>query len=376
VTIAYDLRFADDHFTGIGTHAYCLLESLLARPDPERYAVLWSPGLSSSRFDLAAIRRHPRVEWIERPLPPLGVSSLWRIGQLLREIRPAVYYSPFYFMPLHPGCPCVLTLHDVWPLRLPGGLGFWRRALYQLALARATGARFVLTSSEFSRREIAELSGLEAEQIRVVPLGIPPARGTLEPRRPARVPDREFALTVGVNKPHKNLAVLVHAWKRFGASPPLQLVTAGPDDPRHPTVQRLAERAGAKAITTLGRVDEPELEWLYRHATMVLFPTLYEGFGLPVVEAYAHGLPVVASNIPALREVGSGVARFVAPLDAAAWGAAVRELAGDPATRRAMADAGRARAAELTYERTARATLEVLREAARPPAAAFAGAGA
>src|SRR5262249_28947191 len=153
-------------------------------------------------------------------------------------------------------------------------------------------------------------------------------------------------------KPHKNLAILVNAWKRFGASPPLQLVTAGPDDPRHPSVEDLAGRAGASAITTLGRVEEPEVEWLYRHAMLVLFPPLYEGFGLPVVEAFAHGVPVVASGIPTLREIGEGVARFVAPLDGSDWAAAVRELAGDPATRRAMAAAGRARAAELTYERT------------------------
>ena len=364
MTIAYDLRYASDHFTGIGTHGFNLIEALLALPGSERYTVLWNPALGASRFDVEALRRHPRVDWVERAWAPLGVASLWRVGRWLRELRPGVYLSPFYFMPFRPGCPCVLTLHDVWPLRLPGGLRFGARALYQIALARATGARFVLTSSEFSRREIEELSALDAGQIRVVRLGIPAARGRLEARRPDRLPEGPFALAVGVNKPHKNLATLVAAWKRLGAQPPLRLVSAGPEDPRHPGIEQLAARAGARDVVALGQVSEAELEWLYGNATLVLFPSLYEGFGLPMVEAFAHRAPVVASDIPTLREAGDGVARFVPPLDAAAWAAAVRALQCDPGSRRAMAEAGSARAAEFTYERTARATLEVLREAA------------
>src|SRR6266850_1451584 len=264
MTVAYDLRYAADHFTGIGTHAYCLLEALLTLPGPERYSVLWNPGLSSSRFDLESLRRHPRVEWIERPLAPLGLSALWKVGRLLREIRPAVYFSPFYFVPVNPGCPCVLTLHDVWPLRLPGGLKFWPRTLYQLSLARAAHARFVVTASEFSKREIEELSALEPEQLRVVPLGIPSSRARLSPRRPTALPDGAFALVVGINKPHKNLVTLAAAWNRFEDTPPLRLVAAGPEDPRHPALAQLVGRRAVGGVTSLGRMGEDELEWLYR----------------------------------------------------------------------------------------------------------------
>ena len=98
----------------------------------------------------------------------------------------------------------------------------------------------------------------------------------------------------------------------------------------------------------------------------MLFPTLYVGFGLPMVEAFARGTPVIASDIPTLRETGEGVARFVPPLDAAAWAAAICEVARGAQARAAMARAGLERARELTYERTARATLEVLREALTP----------
>ena len=362
--IAYDLRFAEDGFTGIGTHAFCLLEALLELPGDERYLVFWNGNLPNSRFDFEPFKRHARVTWVERDLPPWAVSALWKVGRFLREFRTTVYLSPFYFMPFFAGCPCVLTLHDVWPLRWPQGQRFWPRTMYQLALARAAEARFVLTASEFSRREIQELSALESEQIRVVPLGIPSSRGRHDPRRPAALPEGPYALAVGINKPHKNLATLVAAWKRFGESPPLRLVSAGPEDQRHVGIQRLAVRSGARAVTALGRVSEGELEWLYRNATLVLFPSLYEGFGLPMVEAFAHGVPVLASDIPTLREVGEGAARFVEPLDGAAWAREVCDLGRDATARQAAVAAGLARAAELTYERTARATLEVLREAA------------
>lgn len=369
--VCYDLRFAEDYFTGIGTHAFNLLESLLALPGGERYDVLWNPALANTRFDFGPVRRNPRVHWIERPLEPFSVPSLWRLGGLLRALRPSVYLSPFYFLPFHAGCPCVLTLHDVWPLRWPGGLKLLPHTLYQLAMARTTMARFVVTSSAFSKREILELSGVEEDHVRVVRLGVPPSRARVAPERPASLPEGSFALAVGINKPHKNYDTLASAWGLLGARPPMRLVVAGPEDARQPGIRTLAARHGASAtISGLGRVSEAELAWLYAHASLVLFPSLYEGFGLPMVEAFERGAPVVASDIPPLREVGEGVARFVEPKSAAEWASAVREMASSPERLALMRAAALARAAEFTYERTARATLEVLYDALRPEEAA------
>lgn len=366
--IAYDLRYAADHFPGIGTHAYCLLEALLALPEPHRYTVLWNPALPQHRFDLQPVRGHPRVTWVERPLAPVSARALLGVGAWLRAVRPDVYLSPFYLLPVGARCPCVLTLHDVWPLRLPGGLKLARRMFYQLMIARAARARLVITSSEFSRREINELSALDATMVRAVRLGVPPTRGRVEARRPATLPRDPFALVVGVNKPHKNLATIAEVWARLGPRPPVRLVSAGFEDARHPKLGELAARAGAEGVTVLGRVAEDEIEWLYQHATMVLFPTLYEGFGFPLVEAFRHGAAAVASDIPALREIGEGAALFRNPRDVDGWVTAIRDVAGNPRLRADLQDAGLARASELTYERTARATLEVLQEALQPEA--------
>lgn len=366
--IAYDLRYAADHFPGIGTHAFCLLEALLAMPGEERFDVLWNPDLTQSRFDLGPIRRHPRVHWIERRFQPVSPVSMVQVGALLRATKPDVYLSPFYFLPFRAGCPCVLTLHDVWPLRLPGGLPFARRMVYQLVLARAARSRLIITSSEFSRGEIAELSAMQEDMVRVVHLGVPPERKRLEPRRPASLPRDPFALVVGVNKPHKNLELLARTWARFGERPPLRLVSAGPEDPRNARLGALAEQHGAHDVTVLGRVHEAELLWLYAHATILLFPTLYEGFGFPLVEAFRNGVAVIASDIPTLREIGDGVAMFCDPRDPEAWERAVRRAAADPQIRAEMQDRGLERAQQFTYENTARGTLRVLREACQPEA--------
>jgi glycosyltransferase involved in cell wall biosynthesis len=166
---------------------------------------------------------------------------------------------------------------------------------------------------------------------------------------------------VGINKPHKNLATLVDAWRRLGDRPPLQLVTAGPEDPRYPGVAALAQVAGAKSVAALGHVSEGELHWLYLNATLVLFPSLYEGFGFPLAEAMAHGAAALVSDIPPLHEIGDGVARFVPPLDASRWADGVRTLADDAAARSRMGEAGRIRARSLDYAVTAAGTLEILR---------------
>ena len=362
--VAYDLRFACDHFVGIGTYAFALLEALLALPGDERYVVLWDPRQTHARFDFAGLRSHPRVTWVERPYAPLSPWALVQVGTWLRRLAPDLYFSPFHLLPLAPGCPCVLTVHDVRPLRFRDELDPVRRVLLRLSLQRACRARFLVTVSDFSRAEIVALLPAAPARVRTVRPGVQPRLASLAPERPPAVPDGPFALVVGDNRSHKNHAVLASAWARFGASPPLALVGAGPLDARHPDLAVLARRAGAQAHH-LGRISQRELAWLYQHATLLLFPSCYEGFGSPLAEAFAQGLPAVVSDLPALRELGGDAACFVEPDRADRWAEAVAGLARDAGARERMCVAGRARAAGLTYEQTARGLLEVLHEARR-----------
>lgn len=360
--IAYDLRYASDHFTGIGTHAWCLLEALLTQPGDEVYDVLWNPGLESRRYDPARLAGHPRVRWHEAAIAPLGLRDPWQTGQWLRRVRPALYLSPFYVVPFRAPCPVVVTLHDVWPLRLPHGLSPLRRMLFRASLARLAKAARVLTSSHFSRGEIVRLTGLDPARVDVVLLGAPPPSREA-PRRPVAAPDGDFALVVGDNRPRKNLALLARVWRDVAGATGSSLVSAGPVDPRYPSLTALA--SGAGRVVTLGWVEDGELEWLYQHAAVVLFPSRYEGFGLPMVEAFARGVPVVAADVPTLAEVSDGAARLAGPDDDAAWANALRELLRDDVMRAQRRDAGLRRAAQLDYRTTAERTLALLRASVR-----------
>jgi alpha-1,3-rhamnosyl/mannosyltransferase len=297
-----------------------------------------------------------------RTLHPL---EPFQVGALLRAHRPDLYYSPYFLMPIGAPCPSIVTIHDVWPLRMPEGLSLARHLVYRACLQLARGARFIYTSSEFSRNEIVSMLGFAEKRVRCIRLGVPPSGRVASPIRPSNAPSAPFALVVGDNRPRKNLRVLAQAWARMGSAAPVRLVIAGPEDPRYPTMRDLASAAGAHGIHSLGWVSEGELDWLYSNATLVLFPSRYEGFGFPLVEAFERGLPVVASGIPTLREIGEGVARFVDPDDVDAWAASVTQLATDSHARALARQEGLLRAKHLSYAATADATLRLFREATR-----------
>ncbi|MFN8587549.1 MAG: glycosyltransferase family 1 protein [Candidatus Eisenbacteria bacterium] len=344
--ILYDLRYASPHFTGIGTHAWQLLRALLETREPaETWVLAWNPRERATRFDPELLRLAPGVEWLETDAPPLGLRAPLATGALVRDACVDAYLSPFYLRPLGAGVPSVLTLHDAMHLAPEVGAPARVRELFRLALAFTARAEAVVTSSEFSRTEIMRRTFLPAERLSVAPLGTP-EREAGEASRPAGVPEAPFALVVGGNRPHKNLRLLARVWRESGAGAPLVLVSAGAVDGRFPGLEELG--AGPRAVS-LGGVAEAELRWLYAHATLLLFPTRYEGFGLPLLEAAAAGVPVLCSDLPVLRESGEDFARFLPLEDAAAWREAVVGLAADADARAHMSAAGRAAAAARTY---------------------------
>jgi len=338
---------------------------MLELPGDVHYELLWDPSLHTSRFEPAVLQRHPRATWHEHRWAPLAPASPWRVGSWLRRCRPDVYLSPFYAMPWAAPCACALTIHDVWPLRLPGGLSGPKQLLYRHLLGRASRAALVLTSSRFSFGEITALTSIDPSRVSVVPLGAPAVPADPEVMRPEGLPPGPFVLVVGTNHPHKNLGLLARLWADLGDVTGVTLVAVGPEDSRYPGLDALSAASGASRVKVLGRVRPAELEWLYRNARLLLLPTRYEGFGLPLLEAGARGLPVVAADIPPLREIGEGAARFCDPDDVASWRREVLALLDDEGQRRELGEAGRARAAACTYARTASETLGLLESIAR-----------
>lgn len=362
--VAYDLRYAADHFTGIGTHAFELLAACLEETDDVEYVVLWNPELRAVRYDLAPFRHHPRVTWVERAWRPLSVIDPIRVSAWLRDVGPDVFLSPFYLRPPGAGCASVLTLHDLSPMALSDTLSPVGRVLFAVALRMARQADGVLTSSRFSRDALVQSGQLAEDRVHLVPLGVPKMRPAAD-ARPAGVPDMPFALIVGENRPRKNLQVLANAWPHVDAPEPFALVSAGRTDQRFPTLTSLsAPTTPQRPIVELGWTPSDAIGWLYRHATMMLVPSRYEGFGFPLVEGFAANVPVLAADIPTFREVGGDAALYLPTDDPQAWAAAISNLFRDHTIGADLRARGTRRAAALTYRHTAVSTLAVLRQAA------------
>jgi alpha-1,3-rhamnosyl/mannosyltransferase len=180
-------------------------------------------------------------------------------------------------------------------------------------------------------------------------------------RRKYDLPER-YLLYVGSNKPHKNLPALVDAYARLGDTPPLLL--AGTQDPRYPQVGRRVEQLGLEnRVRILGAIPEEDLPALYGNALALVFPSLYEGFGLPPLEAMACGAPVACSDIPSLREAAGQAALWFDPSSPDSIASALEKILDDQELRAALRASGLRRAAELTWDLAAQKTLDVFREA-------------
>jgi glycosyltransferase involved in cell wall biosynthesis len=249
----------------------------------------------------------------------------------------------------------------------------WQQRLYMGAiLGRALrGAAAVLVPSEATRRDLLAcypIPGLKSK-VHLVPLGLPAyaAPGPLPPRLAPG-----FILAVGTVEPRKNYSRLLAAYRHLRReSVPLllgdrpgvpELVIAGrPGWAYGDTLERIKTEPG---VRYLGHVDEPTLSALYRSAGVLALPSLYEGFGLPLLEAMANGLPAVVGNVGALPELAGGAAVLVEPDDVSSIASGLERVLADAALREKLGAEGRRRAAEFTWERAAGATREILRQIA------------
>lgn len=258
--------------------------------------------------------------------------------------------------------PVVLTVHDVLPLRLPHLYSPRSRAIARSQAEAARRAAVVVADCATTADEIADLLGRDRSSIFVAPPGprsLPTQRSALRP--PSSEP---YVLAVGALTPRKGFVELAAALAALGAGAPL-LVIAGPDGWRAGEVRAAVRQRLGDRVALLGRVDDDRLVSLYTHAIAVVHPSSAEGFGIPVLEALALGAPVVAAEIPSVREIAGGAAVLVPPNDVGALTEALGRVVADEALRSRLTHAGRERASAYTWEATAVAVAEAYRVAAR-----------
>jgi glycosyltransferase involved in cell wall biosynthesis len=267
-------------------------------------------------------------------------DALWYPRALPREARKrgiSVLHCPTFRAPFSTSMPLVVTVLDLAVLRHPGMFNQWSRRYSRFAVPRvAQAAAAVITISEFTKSEVVDLLGAPPEKVHAIPIAVEAPFTADGPRA-----EGDYVLAVGTLEPRKNLALVQDAARALAV--PVRVVGA-------------EGWGGVKVEGWVGRVSDEELAALYRGARCLVYPSLYEGFGLPVLEAMACGTPVVTSRGGATEEVAGGAAVLVDPMDSVAIAAGIKEAL---ARSDELQLKGLARALAFSWDRVARETWAV-----------------
>ncbi len=350
VVVIVDARIARRRATGASSYVRNLQAAIAAEDPPDldvRFAY-GPPGLP----------RRNRVTSIGNLVMDLAWTHV-AIPVAARRQRAGVVHAPFNWAPWWAPCPTVVTIQDVAWERVPDTFPSAFRRYARLFARRSTRtARRVITTSESTARDLATLYGTPRQRMRTVPIGI------AADSAPTSVEREWFILAVGEFEPRKRILELIAAHRAYLRSapadpPPCRLVIAGTGGSQHAAVHA----AAGPECDLLGFVPPDRLADLYRRATLLVYPSAYEGFGLPVLEAMAHGCPALIADNSSLSEIGGDAAILLT--DPTIDGIA-RQLSDALADREELAargEASRAHAAQFAWDDVARRTLDVYREA-------------
>lgn len=346
--IGIDCRKITDF--GIGVYIRGLLAGLAEIRSGDTF-VLFGRGIDAS------VPPQLEAEIIETHAPHYSLRELYTVGAAANRAGLDVFHAPHYVLPVT-RVPAVVTIHDLIHLHVrqtPVA-----RSYARLMLRRAArSSRAIITVSEAVKEEI-DSRWPDHSPLSVIPNGVDERLRFTDPVDDARLRELgveadHFFLFSGNDKPHKNLECLIEAWRSVRKQVSwARLVLTGCRP------ERFREEEG---VVMLGFVEERDLTLLQRGALAVVQPSLHEGFGLPVAEAMAAGTPVIASDIPALREVGSDAPYYFDPRNPGSLGAALLAVGRSADLRETMIQAGRARAGGLRWIEAAQSTLSVYRHA-------------
>jgi glycosyltransferase involved in cell wall biosynthesis len=372
---------ADERKTGVGHYIWQMLR-LLPELDPDATYVAWYPdGAARSRFRQAKETSSsvPLPNLVERWTPlPQAWFDRFDFPRLEWLLHFDVLFAPNFVPPPTRTRRLVVTVHDLafklFPETAPVARASWQRR-FEEALREAAE---VIAVSEATRRDLLRLYSLPPENVSVVPLGVdldvfrPAAAESVEEVRVRYGITDDYLLFLGGIEPRKNLVALVEAFESLTDVPPAGLVFAGPAvawNPRgsrilHSALDALSPEIKRRIVLT-GYVSQEDKVALLSGARALVLPSLYEGFGLPILEAMACGTPVLTSNRSALPETAGGAALLVDPTDTAAIAEGIRRLLTDGALRQELRTRGLTRAGGFDWRQTARQTAALLHRAAR-----------
>lgn len=302
-----------------------------------------------------------------------------RLGKLLLEDlavplefvlgKTDVFHGPCFYCPRSLRAKLVVTVHDMMPFRHPEYLrSDWVSSLKRTMEGSSSRADSVIAVSEFTKGEICELFKIREERIRVIYNGVAPIYYPRTDRNQLEIIKKKYGipgpyfLFVGAIEPKKNIAALIDAWTALRSSTHYQypLVLVGNKGWYFEKLQKdIHHHLVRKDIICTGSIVSDDLPYLYSGAEAFIMPSLYEGFGIPVIEAMACGTPVITSNRASMPEIAADAALLVDPLSVEDIAGAMQVIASDPTRRDKLVQTGLERAKEFSWEKTARETLSL-----------------
>ena len=363
--IGLDARMLDR--TGIGTYLTELLPRLPGQLSEKDQLVIFGGAADRDRLR-AHLRPADEVKTVSSRI--YGPEEQVTLPRAYAGARLDLLHAAHYNQPLRMSPPMVLTINDLIPLvypELPGNIATkaYNRFLLTSAVRRA--ARLIAPSSH-TAKDLAERLRVDQKRITVIPDAAgpqyrPEANEAAEHQWLLRLGiTLPFLLYVGQWKPYKNVPLLIEAFKELPRDRDLQLVIGGREDPRYPEVSKAVR--SDRRIRMPGWLPAEALPHLFRAAAVFVLPSLYEGFGLPVLEAMASGTPVVCSRVTSLPEVAGDAVQYWEPASGRAGLVEAIRAALEPETARRLRNAGPAQAARFSWDQTAARTVEVYRSLA------------
>jgi glycosyltransferase involved in cell wall biosynthesis len=349
---------------GIGTYVRALLRALPALEDPPvvvPFHATWPVPAADLEVETVEVpgsiaRLYPAWDLVARPALPAALAAC-----------DAVHATNHVAVPPAPaGRGLAVTVHDLAFERFPSLFPPRWRLLYRVGLRAALRRADVLLAPSQATADDLLARGADPDRLRVTPLASSLPSGTAdvdEVLHRLRIP-RPYVLCPATLEPRKNHVRLLRAFRQVSPDVPHTLVLAGPDGAARADVETELERPGHLRAMRTGPLDPDDLDAVERGADAIAYVSLYEGFGLPVIEGMQRGIPVVASTTPAVAETAGDAALLVDPEDVAAIAEGLAAALTDEGLRARLSARGRERAAGFTWERTARATLDAYRDAA------------
>lgn len=359
--IVIDARMVTDQMHGIARYTYNLVNRLV-RIDQKNYYTLLVNGSYFSVFK--DIKTNVSLQPVRSKFISIGEQI--ELPVILKKLKADLFHSPSFVAPLYPACKLIMTIHDMNHMSFPQYYSMIHQLYYQyIVKPSAVKAKKIITVSQFSRKEINRWLGVPREKIKVTYNGVEDRYTVIddlaalrEVNGKYRLPEK-FILYIGNKKPHKNVGRLIEAYAKLKTNYYL-ILSGDPDEQLNTLVSELDLAAKVKFI---GNVPDQDLPQLYNLADLFVFPSLYEGFGLPPLEAMACGTPVITSNVSSLPEVVGEAGITVNPNNVDELANAINKVLVDEKLRKNMIEEGLKQARKFNWETTARETLDIYEEA-------------